>query len=90
VYPVNPLRAARYRERLALSGAKSDAADAYMLADVVRNDSHKFRPVAGDSAEVEAVKVVARMHKTLIWERARAAQRLRHALREYFPAALEA
>jgi transposase len=89
VYPVNPLQAARFRERLALSGAKSDAADAHMLADMVRTDSHQLRPIAGDSAEAEAVKVVARMHKTLIWERTRATQRLRHALREYFPAALE-
>src|SRR5690606_38327279 len=38
----------------------------------------------------EAVKVVTRAHKTLIWERTRHTQRLRHALREYFPAALEA
>ena len=90
VYPVNPLQAARYRERLALSGAKSDAADAHMLADMVRTDSHQLRPIAGDSAEAEAVKVVTRMHKTLVWERTRATQRLRHALREYFPAALEA
>src|SRR3954471_7942569 len=90
VYAVNPLQAARYRERLAVSGAKSDAADAHMLADMVRTDSHQLRPIAGDSAEAEAVKVVARMHKTLIWERTRAGQRLRHALREYFPAALEA
>ena len=90
VYPVNPLQAARYRERLALSGAKSDAADAHMLADMVRTDSHQLRPIAGDSAEAEAVKVVTRMHKTLIWERTRAGQRLRHALREYFPAALAA
>ena len=90
VYPVNPLQAARYRQRLALSGAKSDAADAHMLADMVRTDSHQLRPIAGDSADAEAVKVVARMHKTLIWERTRAVQRLRHALREYFPAALEA
>jgi transposase len=90
VYPVNPLQAARYRERLALSGAKSDAADAHMLADMVRTDSHQLRPIAGDSAEAEAVKVVTRMHKTLIWERTRAVQRLRHALREYFPAALVA
>ncbi len=73
-----------------MSGAKSDAADAHMLADMVRTDSHQLRPVAGDSAEAEAVKVVTRMHKTLIWERTRTAQRLRHALREYFPAALEA
>ena len=90
VYAVNPLQAARYRERLALSGAKSDAADAHMLADMVRTDSHQLRPMAGDSDEAEAVKVVTRMHKTLIWERTRAVQRLRHALREYFPAALDA
>ena len=90
VYAVNPLQAARYRERLAVSGAKSDAADAHMLADMVRTDSHQLRPMAGDSAEAEAVKVVTRMHKTLIWERTRAGQRLRHALREYFPAALAA
>jgi len=34
--------------------------------------------------------VLARTHKTLIWERTRAVQRLRHQLREYYPAALEA
>jgi transposase len=90
VYAVNPLQAARYRERLAVSGAKSDAADAHMLADMVRTDSHQLRPMAGDSAAAEAVTVVTRMHKTLIWERTRAVQRLRHALREYYPAALEA
>jgi transposase len=90
VFAVNPLQAARYRERLGVSGAKSDAADAHMLADMVRTDSHQLRPVAGDTVEAEAVKVVTRMHKTLIWERTRAGQRLRHALREYFPAALDA
>ncbi|MDQ1689238.1 MAG: hypothetical protein QOK42_2213 [Frankiaceae bacterium] len=90
VFAVNPLQAARYRDRLGVSGAKSDAADAHMLADMVRTDSHQLRPVAGDSPLVEAIKVVARAHKTLIWERTRHCQRLRHALREYFPAALEA
>jgi transposase len=90
VYAVNPLQSARYRERLRVSGAKSDAADAHTLADMVRTDAHQLRPVAGDTPGAEAVKVVARTHKTLIWERTRAVQRLRHALREYFPAALEA
>lgn len=87
---VNPLQAARYRERSSVSGAKSDAADAHILADMVRTDAHQLRPVASDSPKSEAVKVVARAHKTLIWERTRHTQRLRHALREYFPAALEA
>ena len=90
VYAINPLQAARYRERHGVSGAKSDAGDAHVLADMVRTDSHQLRPVAGDSAQAAAVKVVTRTHKTLIWERTRATQRLRHALRDYFPAALEA
>jgi len=90
VFAVNPLQAKEFRKRHTVSGAKSDAADAHMLADVVRTDSHQLRTVAGDSAGAEAIKVVTRMHKTLIWERTRTTQRLRHALREYFPAALEA
>lgn len=57
---------------------------------MVRTDAHQLRPVAADSPEVEAIKVVARAHKTLIWERTRHVLRLRHGLREYFPAALEA
>lgn len=88
VFAINPLQVARYRERQSVSGAKSDAADAHVLADMVRTDSHQLRQVAGDSDQAEAVKVVARAHKTLIWERTRHAQRLRNALREFFPAAL--
>jgi transposase len=90
VFAVNPLQAAQYRKRHAVSGAKSDAGDAHVLADMVRTDAHQLRPVAADSAQAEAIRVVTRMHKTLIWERTRHAQRLRHALRDYFPAALEA
>ena len=90
VYAVNPLQASRYRERHAVSGAKSDAGDAHVLADMVRTDSCQLRTVAGDTAQAAAVKVVTRTHKTLIWERTRHAHRLRHALRDYFPAALEA
>jgi transposase len=90
VYAVNPLQASRYRERHGVSGAKSDRGDAHMLTDMVRTDSHQLRAVAGDSPGAEAVKVVARTHKTLIWERTRQVQRLRHQLREYFPAAVEA
>ena len=90
VFAINPLQASRYRERHGVSGAKSDAGDAHVLADMVRTDSHQLRAAAGDSAQAAAVKVVTRTHKTLIWERTRHTQRLRHALRDYFPAALEA
>ncbi len=90
VFAVNPLSVARFRERHGVSGAKSDAADAHLLADMVRTDSHQLRPLAADSALAEAVKVVARAHKTLIWERTRHVLRLRRALLDYFPAAVEA
>jgi transposase len=90
VFAINPLQASRYRERHGVSGAKSDAGDAHVLADMVRTDSCQLRTVAGDTAQAAAVKVVTRTHKTLIWERTRCTQRLRHALRDYFPAALEA
>ena len=73
-----------------MSGAKSDGGDAHMLTDMVRTDSARLRAVAGDSPDAEGIKVLARTHKTLIWERTRHVQRLRHQLREYFPAALEA
>jgi len=90
VYAVNPRQAARFKERYATSGAKSDRGDAHALADMVRIDAAQLRPIAGDSEQAQAVKVVARAHQTLIWERTRTFQRLRNTLREYFPGALTA
>ena len=90
VFGINPLQVARYRQRQTTSGAKSDAGDAHVLADMVRTDAHQLRPIAGDSALVEGIKVVARAHQSMIWDRQRQVLRLRAALREFFPAALEA
>jgi transposase len=90
VYAVNPLQAARYRERHQVSGAKSDATDAHVLAELVRLDRTHHRPVAGDSATAEHVKVLARTHQTLIWSRQRQANALRSLLREFYPGALGA
>ena len=56
VFAVTPLPAARYRERHTVSGAKSDTGDAHVLADMVRTDAHQLRPVASDSAQVEAAR----------------------------------
>jgi transposase len=52
VFPINPMSVARYRERHSTSGAKSDAADAHLLAEIVRLDRAHHRPVAGDTEEV--------------------------------------
>ena len=90
VFAVNPLAVARYRDRHHVSGAKSDASDAKLLADLVRTDRHNHRRIAGDSPDAEAIKVLARTHQSLIWTRTRHTNALRSALREYYPAALVA
>ncbi len=88
VFAVNPMSVARYRERHAVSGAKSDPGDAHVLADLVRTDRH--RPIAGDSELAEAIKVLARAHQSMCWMRGQQANQLRSTLREFYPAALVA
>jgi hypothetical protein len=90
VYAINPMAVARYRDRHRVSGAKSDAADAKLLADLVRTDRHNHRPLDGDSDDAEAIKVLARAHQNLIWLRARQVATLRAGFLEYYPAALQA
>lgn len=90
VFAVNPAQAARFRERHAVSGAKSDPGDAHVLADMVRTDAHQLREVAGDTALAEGIKLLARTHQSLVWERTRHLLRLRAELIEYFPGVLAA
>jgi hypothetical protein len=90
VYAINPMAVARYRDRHRVSGAKSDAADAKLLADLVRTDRHNHRLLDGDSDDAEAIKVLARAHQNLIWLRARQVATLRAGFLEYYPAALQA
>jgi transposase len=90
VFAINPLQVARYRERHSSSGAKSDPADAHLLAELVRLDRAHHRPVAGDSELAEHLKVATRAHQTMIWSRVRQVNALRSLLREYYPAALAA
>ena len=88
VFAINPMSVARYRERHSTSGAKSDAADAHMLAEIVRLDRAHHRPVAGDSELVRRSSWWP-VHQSLVWDRTRHVLRLR-GVREFFPAALEA
>jgi len=90
VFAVNPLSVSRYRDRHAVSGAKSDPGDAKVLADLVRTDRHNHRAAVPDSDLAEAIKVLARAHQSMIWNRRRQANQLRSALREFYPAALAA
>ena len=90
VYAINPRSVDRYRDRHALSGAKSDAGDAMVLAELVRTDRHHHRLVAGDSDDVEGLKTLTRGHQNLIWARTRHVLQLRNLLLEYYPAMIDA
>lgn len=90
LYAVNPMSTSRYRDRHSTSGAKSDAGDAQVLSDMVRTDRHNHRLIAGDSQDVEAIKILARAHQTMVWSRGRQTNLLRSTLREFYPAALMA
>jgi hypothetical protein len=90
VLKIEPNATARFQERHSSSGGKSDSGDARVLADAARTDGHLLKPVTGSSGLADAVRVLTREHQTAIWERTRTTQRLRHALREYFPAVLYA
>ncbi|WP_036529366.1 IS110 family transposase [Nocardia sp. CNY236] len=90
VYAINPLAVARYRDRVTVARSKSDAADARILANILRTDIDSHRPLPGDSELGQAVAILARAHQDAIWDRGQAVNRLRSHLREYYPAALAA
>lgn len=90
IYAINPLAAARYRERGSVSRAKSDPGDARVLANILRTDLHAHRSLPADSELVQAVAVLARAQQDAVWDRQQMVNRLRSHLREYYPAALAA
>jgi len=90
VYPINPMAVARYRDRHAVSGGKSDTGDSVVLAHVLRTDMHAHRPLPADSELAQAIAVLARAQQDAVWDRITAHNKLRSHLREYFPGFLHA
>jgi transposase len=90
VYAINPLAAARYRDRHAVSRRKSDADDAIILANILRTDAHAHRPMPANTELAQAITVLARAQQDAVWNRQQTANQLRSHLREYYPAALQA
>jgi transposase len=66
VYAISPRAVARYRERHAQAGKKSDAADAAVLAGILRTDRHLHRPLPRITDTALAVKALARQHQEAI------------------------
>ncbi|WEB43247.1 IS110 family transposase [Streptomyces yunnanensis] len=90
VFAINPMAAARYRDRHGVSRKKSDPGDALVLANILRTDMPMHRPLPQDSDLARAIAVLARAQQDATWNRQQIANQLRSLLREFYPASLDA
>ncbi|MET8130250.1 IS110 family transposase [Streptomyces sp. NPDC005231] len=85
VYAINPMAAARYRDRYTVARKKSDHLDAMVLANILRTDMPTHRPLPADSELAQATAVLARAQQDAVWDRTQAGNKLRSHLNGYFP-----
>ncbi|MGO4417909.1 IS110 family transposase [Streptomyces sp. MCAF7] len=90
VYAINPMAAARYRDRHTVARKKSDHLDAMVLANILRTDAAAHRPLPHDSELTQAITILARAQQDAVWDRTQAGNKLRSHLHAYFPGFLTA
>ncbi len=88
VVPIHPNVVKASRPRYAAVNAKSDPGDAYLLADLLRTDGHRFTPLRPLSDEVKALRALVRGRDDLVAERVALANQLRAQLDSYWPGAV--
>ncbi|HID57211.1 TPA: IS110 family transposase, partial [Candidatus Poribacteria bacterium] len=88
VYGLNPKVVDRYRERYSVAQKKSDRFDAFVLANILRTDRHRFWPILPDSEFIRELRLLTRDHKKLVKERTRLTNQLIGCLKEYYPVAV--
>ena len=80
----NQLKAARPRFRASGSRSKSDAFDAFCLAELARTDHHRFRVLVPDSDETKALRALTRARQDLVGTRVALANQLRAELEAFW------
>jgi transposase len=89
VVPIHPNAVKASRPRYRSHGGKSDACDAYLLADLLRTDGHRFKPLAAQSDEIRALRALVRGRDDLVATRVQLANQLRSLLQSYWAGAAE-
>lgn len=89
VVPIHPNAVKATRPRYRSHGAKSDASDAYLLADLLRTDGHRFKPLAPQSDQIRALRALVRGRDDLVATRVQLANQLRSLLHSFWPGAAE-
>lgn len=87
VVPIHPNVVKATRPRYRSHGAKSDASDAYLLADLLRTDGHRFKPLAPQGDEIRALRALVRGRDDLVATRVQLANQLRSLLESFWPGA---
>jgi transposase len=76
------------RTRYGLAGNKADRSDAYVLADCLRTDGHRWPALQADTPQTLALRAAVRTRKDLVATRVATANQLRAHLQVVFPAAV--
>jgi len=84
VFPVHPNALKACRPRYRAAGGKSDPGDAWILADVLRTDGHRLRPLRPISDPVRALRALVRTRDDLVAERVALANQLRALLESFW------
>lgn len=87
VVAVHPNKLASARERHSASGKKSDGFDAYVLADLLRTDGHRFATLLPDADETRTLRALSRTREDLVKTRVALANQLRAQLESFWPGA---
>lgn len=87
VVPIHPNAVKASRPRYAAAQGKTDLGDAFMLADLLRTDGHRFQPLRPASDETRALRALVRTRDDLVAERVRLANQLRALLERFWPGA---
>lgn len=88
VFVIAPRMLKAIRQRYSATGAKSDPGDAYVLADCLRTDRHRLRPMVADGPETKALRALTRTRKDLVEARVALVNQLRAQLEVCFPGAI--
>jgi len=89
VYSINPKAVARYRDRYKVSGAKSDDFDAMVLANILRTDRDRFRPLCFSSELMRELGILVKDQKELIETKTQISNMITSCLKEYYPLPLK-
>jgi transposase len=89
VVPIHPNALKATRPRYSAALGKSDSGDAYILADMLRTDGHRFRPLRAPSDQTRALRAASRTRDDLVDTRVQLANQLRSLLDSFWAGAVE-